>query len=256
MRPVVFLGPSLARCEAERVLAADYRPPVRRGDVHRAVRDGAHLIGIVDGYFHDVPSVWHKEILWALSQGVTVLGAASMGALRAAELHGFGMEGVGGIFAAYRDGILTDDDEVAVQHGPAELGYPALSEALVNIRATLAAAERQQVVSPTLAAELTVLAKRIFYPERSWGALLAAARTAPLPAEPLVAFEAWLPDNRVNRKRADALLLLQAVRERLAHPERTRTRPSFSFEVTELWARFVADAERHGSPGREGSAGP
>ena len=60
------------------------------------VRESApRAIGIIDGVFLDVASVWHREILWALSQGVHVFGAASMGALRAAELDGFGMRGVG-----------------------------------------------------------------------------------------------------------------------------------------------------------------
>ena len=84
-------------------------------------------IGIIDGYFQWAPAVWHKEILWAIQQGVHVFGAASMGALRAAELAPFGMRGVGRIFEAYRDGVLPgsgdepfeDDDEVAVVHGPA-----------------------------------------------------------------------------------------------------------------------------------------
>ena len=41
---------------------------------------------IIDGVFQSEPAVRHKEILWALSLGVPVVGAASMGALRAAEL--------------------------------------------------------------------------------------------------------------------------------------------------------------------------
>jgi hypothetical protein len=242
MRPVVFLGPSLPRADAEAMLDADYRPPVRQGDVYRAVRDGARLIGIVDGYFHDVPSVWHKEILFALHEGAAVLGAASMGALRAAELMAFGMEGVGEVFAAYRDGTLTDDDEVAVQHGPAELGYPALSEALVNIRATLAAAEAAGVIPGPLRAELEAMGKALFYPERSWGALLAGARARGLPAGPLATLEAWLPANRVNQKRSDALALLEALRARLAAPPRPA--PRFRFEMTELWQRFVEEQDR------------
>jgi hypothetical protein len=242
MRPVVFLGPSLARGDALAILRADYRPPVRQGDVYRAVRDGARLLGIVDGYFHDVPSVWHKEILFALHQGAVVLGAASMGALRAAELHPYGMEGVGEIFAAFRDGRLTDDDEVAVQHGPAELGYPALSEALVNIRATLAAAERMGRIAPTLRAELEAIAKAIFYPERSWGAVLATARMAGLPAEPLTALERWLPANRVNQKRSDAIALIERLRDRAAAPAPHRPPPAF--EVTEIWHRFVTQQAR------------
>ena len=42
------------------------------------------------GAFASVPAVRHKEILWALSEGIPVIGAASIGALRAAELTAFG----------------------------------------------------------------------------------------------------------------------------------------------------------------------
>lgn len=112
-------------------------PPAANGDVYRAVSAAPTAIGLVDGYFENVPAVWHKEILYALSQGVHVFGAASMGALRAAELSEFGMVGVGAIFAAYRDNRLEDDDEVAVVHGPAELDYLPVSEAMVNVRATV-----------------------------------------------------------------------------------------------------------------------
>nr|UXE46071.1 hypothetical protein Hi04_10k_c5591_00011 [uncultured bacterium] len=119
---VVFLGPSLDLDAARKELAADYRPPAAQGDVLLALRSGARRIGIIDGRFNDVPSVWHKEILLALEEGALVFGAASMGALRAAELHRFGMIGVGRVFEWYRDGVLCDDDEVAVIHGRLEHG--------------------------------------------------------------------------------------------------------------------------------------
>ena len=68
-----------------------------QGDVYRATLDQVQTIAIIDGYFDRVPAVWHKEILWALNMGIRVIGAASMGAIRAAELAPFGMEGVGRI---------------------------------------------------------------------------------------------------------------------------------------------------------------
>src|SRR5262249_27403413 len=135
-------------------------------------RSRPRAIGIIDGYFDGMPAVWHKEILWALTQGIHVFGSASMGALRAAELHPFGMQGVGNIFEAYRSGELEDDDEVAVLHGPAEAGYVALSEPMVNIRATLGQAETAGIVSATTRAALTEQAKGLFYQERSWKAIL------------------------------------------------------------------------------------
>jgi hypothetical protein len=120
--------------EARSLVDGEFNPPAATGDVLRAVARGAEAIAIIDGVFERVPSVWHKEILFALSQGVPVYGASSMGALRAAECHAFGMVGVGRVFEAFRDGALEDDDEVAVAHSAAEHGYRALSDAMVNIR--------------------------------------------------------------------------------------------------------------------------
>src|SRR5262249_22679622 len=122
-RVFVFLGPTLPVGRARELLDAVYLPPVQQGDVLRLLGRAPRVIGIVDGYFDTVPAVWHKEILLAMAEGVHVFGAASMGALRAAELHPFGMVGVGRVFECYRDGVLTADDEVAVAHGPGDTGY-------------------------------------------------------------------------------------------------------------------------------------
>ena len=138
MSAVVFAGPSLAGTAApEGVTLA---PPAAAGDLYRAARAGARVIGLVDGVFEDRPTVWHKEILWALDRGARVLGAASVGALRAAECAAFGMEGIGRVFAAVRDGAIEDDSDLAVIHAPGALGWHPLTEARVNVRATLAAA--------------------------------------------------------------------------------------------------------------------
>jgi hypothetical protein len=110
----------------------------------------------VDGVFERQPAVWHKEILFALSEGIHVYGAASMGALRAAELCQFGMVGIGRIFRLFRMGLWTDDDELAVLHATAELGYCPLSDAMANIRFTfrrlrrMGSAPREVEMSPEL----------------------------------------------------------------------------------------------------------
>ncbi|RUX88390.1 hypothetical protein EN930_18015 [Mesorhizobium sp. M7A.F.Ca.CA.004.11.2.1] len=75
--------------------AFDIAPPARCGDVMRAVLEGRKVIGLIDGLFESGPAVWHKEILFALDAGCRLLGAASMGALRAAECWQFGMIGIG-----------------------------------------------------------------------------------------------------------------------------------------------------------------
>ena len=118
MTTYVFLGPSLPAEQATRLLDATYLPPIPQGDLLRLLDRKPRYVGIIDGYFETVPAVWHKEILLAMSSGVHVFGAASMGALRAAELHSFGMVGFGEIFQWYRDGKIIADDEVAVRCAP------------------------------------------------------------------------------------------------------------------------------------------
>ena len=214
MRAVIFAGPSLPPALRPSDPALDWRPPVKQGDVHEAVRSRPAVIGIIDGYFEVTPTVWHKEILWAMAQGIHVYGSASIGALRAAELHTFGMVGVGRIFTAYRDGILSDDDEVAVLHGPEELGYPALTEAMVNIRATLDKAVASGVLDASLASRFNEAAKSLFYKERSWDAIfrLAASRGAAPGHEQA----AWLRHEPLDQKRVDALEMIAAIRAALA----------------------------------------
>ena len=216
MRAVIFAGPSLPLAFRPPDPALEWRPPVKQGEVYEASRSGPAIIGIIDGYFEVTPTVWHKEILWAMAQGIHVYGSASIGALRAAELYPFGMNGVGRIFAAYRDGSLTDDDEVAVLHGPEELGYPVLTEAMVNIRATLDKAVAEGALDAGLAARLTEIGKDLFYKERSWDAILQFGTRRRLLRTPLDALAVWLRRGRVNQKRIDALEMIAAIRSHLA----------------------------------------
>lgn len=213
-------------------LPIEIRPPAQCGDIARAAADGAVAIGLADGLFETTASPWHKEILWAMSRGVRVYGAASMGALRAAEMHQHGMIGVGRIFAMYRDGRLVDDDEVAISHGPAEAGYPAVSEAMVNIRATLALARRRDVIDAMHERRLLAIAKALFFKDRGYAQLLAAARRLRLPGAMLRRLAAWLPHNRRDIKREDALLLLRRVSQ---DARRSVPSPRPGFVATTFW---------------------
>jgi hypothetical protein len=215
-RAVVFAGPSLPPALRPADSALEWRPPVRQGELYAAALSRPAIIGIVDGYFEVTPTVWHKEILWAMAHGIHVYGSASIGALRAAELYPFGMRGVGRIFAAYRDGILSDDDEVAILHGPEELGYPAVTEAMVNIRATLEKAATEGVLDGWLVTLLTEIGKALFYKERSWEEVLRIATGRGLPPIPLDDLAAWLPAGQVDQKRVDALGMTGAIRAHLA----------------------------------------
>src|SRR5208337_3602354 len=173
---IVFLGPSLDREAAEAILPAEYRPPAKRGDLIRAAEDGATVIGLIDGVFHQESAVAHREILAALRKGVRVIGASSMGALRAAEMDTLGMVGIGEVYRMYKSGELESDDEVALVFDP-ETGL-TLSEPLINIRFTLREAARQGVLSAEDHDILFAAAKAVFYPQRTYRRIAEAAGDA------------------------------------------------------------------------------
>src|SRR6185503_6037302 len=124
LKAVIFLGPSLPLDEAREILDAVYLPPAQQCDLLTAtVNEKPDVIGLIDGMFLQSLSVWHKEILFALDQGILIYGSSSMGALRAAETSSFGMVGIGEIYRMYASGELIDDDEVALAHAPADQQY-------------------------------------------------------------------------------------------------------------------------------------
>lgn len=217
MNPVVFLGPSLPLAEARRILpAADFRPPARQADLASVLAGRPTAIALVDGEFHQARSVWHKEILLALEQGVPVFGASSMGALRAAELEPFGMAGVGSVFSAFASGELTDDDEVALIYHTEDGVYTALSEPMVNIRATLAAARDRGVVSGPTGDLAVRAAKALHYPKRTLPAVLAALRAEHVSDEEITALETFWRRSGVDVKADDARALLHLLRDHAA----------------------------------------
>jgi hypothetical protein len=245
----VFTGPTLSPEQGRKELDAVYLPPVAQGDVYRVARQRPYAIGIIDGYFDRVPAVWHKEILWAMAQGIHVYGAASMGALRAAELAAFGMVGVGKVFEAFRDAVLEDDDEVAVVHAPAEHGFRPVSEAMVNIRYTLINAEESRVICSDTRLALERAAKGLHFPERSYPRLLAEAADRGVPTTELEALRKWLPRGQMDQKRADAVAMLRDLRRRRAEsPEPKRV--TFVLEHTKFWDRAIQSAGvAHGGDG-------
>ncbi|MBV8961953.1 MAG: TfuA domain-containing protein [Hyphomicrobiales bacterium] len=194
------------------------------------------MIGLVDGYFETVPSVWHKEILWALSQGIQVYGSSSVGALRAVELAPFGMRGVGKVFEDFRDGILQDDDEVALLHAPEELDYAPLSEPMVNMRATVEKAAYEGLLNLELSRILLESAKSLFYKERTWdaAAVLSMTKRRYRIDEIRRACEI-VKRNLVDQKRKDA----QAVCSEIAKAAVNAPDPglqSFLFSQTVAWS--------------------
>jgi hypothetical protein len=207
MTPIpVFAGPSLPP-STRPAGPFEWHPPARAGDLLRLIDRPPERLCLIDGLFDICPAPWHKELLVLMARGTLVFGASSMGALRAAELHRFGMVGIGAIFRAYRDGRLQGDDEVALVHATEPLGWAPLSVPMVEFRGTLVAACRARLIDPATARRLRAAAHEVHFRERDWPLLTRICVGAGLiDAECFRRLEAM----HVPLKREDALSCLAA----------------------------------------------
>ena len=204
---IIYLGPSLQISEAKCILHADYRPPVRRIDLIEILKVMPDIVGIIDGVFFEESAVGHREILEVLNAGIRVIGASSMGALRAAELEPYGMKGIGEIFRMYRDGIIEADDEVALMCDP--ITNCACSEAMVNVRITCQRGVSSGVISQFEADEIIDACKKLWYPDRTWIRILNDGISGELRRNEL---SEWFLSHRIDQKREDAIEALSYIK--------------------------------------------
>ncbi len=198
-RTLVFLGPSLPLKEASEIFPeAWFHAPAKCGDILKAIRLSPHRIAIIDGYFEQTASLWHKEILFALSLGIEVFGASSMGALRALELEPYGMQGFGKIFQFLKETQSPNDDEVCLAHSQ---DFSAQTPPLCNIRATLDHAFLAQLLDEQEKKESLQALQALPYYQRSFTHL--SGKTA------LIKF---CLSHYVDQKREDSIALLSYLR--------------------------------------------
>ena len=208
-RKLVFLGPSLPLAEARGICPdAEFHPPIRFGDLYALGCEAPGQALIIDGVFHDSTPVWQREILDALRAGWQVLGAASMGALRALELEPYGMIGLGTVFDWYRTGRIEGDDEVALLHGIAEMDYRPLTLPLVDVRHVLARLETEGELAPDQVSAVLSEFKCMGHEIRTPSALLALVRARGGDA---ALVRGQLADSRHSLKAEDARLALRVL---------------------------------------------
>ncbi|MEU6495712.1 TfuA domain-containing protein [Streptomyces sp. NPDC046984] len=244
----VFVGPSLPRSEPVLTTPGlQVRAPIGHGDLFDTTIRAGDTALIIDGVYHQAPTLRHKEILAAMGRGVRVIGAASIGALRAAELAPFGMLGVGSIYTAYARGEIDSDDEVAVGQAP-DGDWDALTWPMVNLRHVLKLAALAGRVDGERAASLLADLRTVYYPQRTTAAVRAICRR-----HSELAFADWLAVQRErdpyfgDLKRTDAL---EAVHTTLAAPApQPGTGPSPRVWETihyQRWANTAAHARVDG----------
>lgn len=216
-KPIIFLGPSLSHEKARKIFDADYRPPARKGDFLRLAADFDVVemaIGFVDGVFlQDYPPTPIEVYHLARKDGVLLVGAASLGALRAVELEKFGMVGIGKIFQLYKTGKVNADDEVAVTFA-SEGDYQLQSEAMIDIRYNLYLAHKKGVINEKAKSMLVRLAKEIYFPHRKYTYILEEARNKyPMLESEINSFGSYVRSNRKSLKEMDAIKLVKYLKE-------------------------------------------
>ena len=216
-KPIIFLGPSLSHEKARKIFDADYRPPARKGDFLRLAADFDIVemaIGFVDGVFlQDYPPTPIEVYHLARKNGVLLVGAASLGALRAVELEKFGMVGIGKIFQLYKTGKVNADDEVAVTFA-SEGDYQLQSEAMIDIRYNLYLAHKKGVINEKAKSMLVRLAKEIYFPHRKYTYILEEARNRyPMLESEINSFGSYIRSNRKSLKEMDAIRLVKYLKE-------------------------------------------
>jgi len=202
---VIFTGPSLHPAQALKILKAEYHPPVKRGDITTAIHNGAEIIGIIDGVFHQEPAVSHREILDALNKNVIIVGGASMGALRASELDELGMIGVGYVYNQYKSGSIESDDDVAVVFNPENMQQ--LSEAFISMKYNLEKALKQRIITKNEFNEIISQLKSTYYPKRNYNIIFNV-----LNENHSNNLKKFLDKNKVDVKTKDAIAVLKYIK--------------------------------------------
>jgi hypothetical protein len=190
---------------------ADYRPPARKGDFNRLAKEGVQFVGFIDGVFlQDYPPTPIEVYNLLQNKNITLVGAASLGALRAVELEKFGMIGVGRIFELYKKGTLDSDDEVAVTFS--EQDYKLQSEALIDIRYTLYHAYKDGIIDKKTKKILVKTAKNIYFPYRTYSELFERINGT-IEERVLQDLEAYVKTHRKSLKEEDAVKLIEFIKQ-------------------------------------------
>lgn len=210
-KPVIFLGPSLSRDKARKILDADYRLPAKKGDLLQLIPKEVDIVGLVDGYFlQDYPPTPIEVYNLVRKRNVKVLGSSSLGALRAVELGKYGMIGIGKIFRLFRDGILESDDEVAVTFTD-YMNYK--SEALIDIRYNLFLAQKYNIIDNMTRRSILKISKQTYFPYRTYEDILDKCKLKyPEIHSQLESFRDYVLNNKKSLKEMDAVRLLKHIK--------------------------------------------
>ena len=214
-KAAVFCGPSLSVKEAKAILPkAQFFPPVKRGDILKVLKGKFNVVGIIDGTFINQPTLSGSEIFRTLERGVHLYGSSGLGALRAVEFSGYGMQGIGTIYSWYKSGKTYRDDEVVNLEDPRTSA--SLTDPLVNFRFACIKAIQNKIISKPLADRMLDVYQNIYFLERTYKKLFQVLRSGkekPATLNQILQFENYIIKNKefLNLQKIDAIKLLDHI---------------------------------------------
>lgn len=199
---VAFIGPSLPGA-VQHEFAATVLPPAARGAVIEAAEAGARCIVLIDGLMVHSYGPSPTEIAEAMQMGTLVIGAASIGALRAVELRQQGMVGMGWVYGAYLRGVTDADDEVLALCNPDS--WEPITVPAIRVRFALERLAEQGRIERDQADTCMEFVSASYFEDRTASVIMDAAVSAGVP--PQAAADLLHPAFDV--KRHDALAALR-----------------------------------------------
>jgi hypothetical protein len=174
MKTIVFAGPSLGEARLRCLSTATHAPPIKRGDL--AAVGEFDVVIIIDGEFGQSDSVSPKEILAVIERGKTVIGAASMGALRASELDRSGMIGVGWVYDYFRRQPVRRDADVALAYSIFD--FKPMTVPIVDVEYWMERTFAAGLIGRKARRFVLTAARNIFFAERTVERLMDSMRRA------------------------------------------------------------------------------
>jgi TfuA protein len=200
--------------KAKAILDADYKPPAKKGDLLAllGLSDTKRVIGLIDGLFlQDYPPTPIEVYSILVRKNLTVVGGASLGALRAVELEKFGMIGIGKVFELFKNGIIDADDEVAVTFD--QTNHKVQSEAMIDIRFNLFIAQRKRIIDADTKRALAKVAKDTYFPFRNYESIIdESIKRFQIFEEQLEAFRNYIRKNKDSLKERDAIRTISYIK--------------------------------------------
>jgi hypothetical protein len=212
MKTIVFFGPSISEMEVQQLAPCVHAPPIKRGDLEAA--GDYDVFVVLDGEFGQNLSVTPKEILAVLERGKTVIGASSMGALRASELDRSGMIGVGWVYDYFRRSAVRRDADVALVYSPFD--FKPMTVPMVDLEYWMEQVLAAGLIEARESARLLKLARNIFFADRTPDRLMDTLRRAIATEtfDALLAFSGGTIPNVKSIDAREALRLSKSLAER------------------------------------------